>query len=183
MQLMPLDNFQDTTRIQRTSTCVSFSSTARITCTERRLVAKLGNFATLTLRLFLRLILFFRSMQQVVDTSKLTDSTETFIKRQSGFTFGFIITLSFSSAHSDYSRRLTNEFQEASTQNIRYIGGNPEYFSMENSSNWSRTIKDNPSLIQFELKEISELIEDERKRLDMHKAIIDYIESNAPPGK
>lgn len=54
---------------------------------------------------------------------------------------------------------------------------------MENSSNWSRTIKDNPSLIQFELKEISELIEDERKRLDMHKAIIDYIESNAPPGK
>jgi hypothetical protein len=121
------------------------------------------------------------SMQQVVDTSKLVDSTETFIKRQSGFTFGFIITLSFSSAHSDYSRRLTNEFKEASTQSIRYIGGNPEYFSMENSSDWSRTIKDSPSLIQFELKEISELIEDERKRLDMHKAIIDYIESSAPP--
>lgn len=122
-------------------------------------------------------------MQQVVDTSKLADSTETLIKRQSGFTFGFIITLSFTSAHSDYSRRLTNEFREASSHNIRYIGGNPEYFSMEQSSNWSRTIKDNPSLIQFELKEISELIDNERRRLDMHKAIVDYIESNAPPGK
>jgi hypothetical protein len=122
-------------------------------------------------------------MQQVIDTSKLSDSSETFIKRQSGFTFGFIITLSFSSAHSDYSRRLTNEFKEASTHSVRYIGGNPEYFSMEHSSNWSRTIKDNPSLIQFELKEISELIDNERKRLDMHKAIVDYIESSAPPGK
>jgi hypothetical protein len=121
------------------------------------------------------------SMQQVIDTSKLSDSSETFIKRQSGFTFGFIITLSFSSAHSDYSRRLTNEFKEASTHSVRYIGGNPEYFSMEHSSNWSRTIKDNPSLIQFELKEISELIDNERKRLDMHKAIVDYIESSAPP--
>ena len=122
-------------------------------------------------------------MQQTVNTSKMMESDETFIKKQSGFTFGFIITLSFSSAKSEYKRRLTNEFQEASNHNIRYIGGNPELFQLEESDEWSKSVKDNPTLITFELKELSEMIEDERKRADLHQAIVDYIEGNADTDK
>eukprot|EP00029_Vermamoeba_vermiformis_P005238 TRINITY_DN1758_c0_g1_i1.p1 TRINITY_DN1758_c0_g1~~TRINITY_DN1758_c0_g1_i1.p1 ORF type:complete len:1349 (+),score=412.75 TRINITY_DN1758_c0_g1_i1:87-4133(+) len=119
------------------------------------------------------------SMQQTVNTSKMMESDETYIKKQSGFTFGFIVTLSFSSASSEYKRRLTNEFVEASNHNIRYIGGHPELFQLQESDDWSKSVKDNPTLITFELKELSEMIEDERKRADLHQAIVDYIEGNA----
>jgi hypothetical protein len=51
-------------------------------------------------------------------------------------------------------------------------------FDIEESEQWAETIKDNPVMIDYELKEISELIADPVRRSDMHTAILDFMAKN-----
>jgi hypothetical protein len=53
-----------------------------------------------------------------------------------------------------------------------------ELFEIEQADQWAETIKDNPVMIDYELKEISELIADPIRRSDMHTAILDYMAKN-----
>ncbi len=53
-----------------------------------------------------------------------------------------------------------------------------ELFEIEQADQWANTITDNPVMIDYELKEISELITDPIRRSDMHTAILDYMAKN-----
>jgi hypothetical protein len=113
-----------------------------------------------------------------VDTSVLLDSSQTFVQKQTGFSFGFLISLSLTFAKADYESKLDIKFRAHSNKEIKFIGGTPELFEIEQADQWAETIKDNPVMIDYELKEISELIADPIRRSDMHTAILDYMAKN-----
>jgi hypothetical protein len=113
-----------------------------------------------------------------VDTSVLLDSSQTFVQKQTGFTFGFLISLSLTFAKADYESKLDIKFRASSNKEIKFIGGTPELYEIDQADQWAETIKDNPVMIDYELKEISELITDPVRRSDMHTAILDYMAKN-----
>ncbi len=65
------------------------------------------------------------SMTLDIDTSVLLDNTQTFVQKQTGFTFGFLISLSLTFAKADYESKLDITFKANSNKEIKFIGGTP----------------------------------------------------------
>jgi hypothetical protein len=104
-------------------------------------------------------------------------------REQAGFVFTFYITLSASFEHAQSEAAVDRAFLNSLTQSVRFIGGQPEKFNIEESEAWMRTIRENPTIIDMELESIGELLwkpdQQERKKW-FDAASADYMRTCTP---
>jgi hypothetical protein len=104
-------------------------------------------------------------------------------KKQSGIAFTFYITFSGSWEHAKSEAAVDRSFLNSLNQNVRFIGGRPDKFNVEQSEEWMRTIRQNPSIIDMELESISELLwkSDQAQRKSwFDAAAADYMRTCTP---
>eukprot|EP01122_Echinamoeba_exundans_P016130 TRINITY_DN8081_c0_g1_i1.p1 TRINITY_DN8081_c0_g1~~TRINITY_DN8081_c0_g1_i1.p1 ORF type:complete len:1342 (-),score=239.50 TRINITY_DN8081_c0_g1_i1:53-3901(-) len=104
-------------------------------------------------------------------------------REQAGFVFTFYITLSASFEHAQSEAAVDRAFMRSLTQSVRFIGGRPEKFNIDESEAWMRTIRENPTIVDMELESISELLwkpdQQERKKW-FDAASADYLRTCTP---
>ncbi|CAL1530299.1 unnamed protein product [Lymnaea stagnalis] len=76
------------------------------------------------------------------------------------------------------STTVDERFTSASTQSIRYYGGDTNLLTQNGIQQWQPTVARNPWLFSGELKPISDLITDETKNAGMIRAVENYVMRN-----
>jgi hypothetical protein len=104
-------------------------------------------------------------------------------KSQVGFTFTFYISFSGSYEKAWSEAAVDKAFMQSLNQYVRFIGGRPEMFNADNSENWMRTIRQNPTIIDMELESISELLwkpDQAQRKAWFDAAAADYMRTCTP---
>uniref|UniRef100_A0A2C9M066 MACPF domain-containing protein n=1 Tax=Biomphalaria glabrata TaxID=6526 RepID=A0A2C9M066_BIOGL len=73
------------------------------------------------------------------------------------------------------SLNIDEHFTNSSTQTVRYYGGNTNLLTQNGIEEWQNTVDNDPWLFSGELKPISSLITDERKKSSLDKAVENYV--------
>ncbi|KAK7003424.1 perivitellin-2 67 kDa subunit [Biomphalaria glabrata] len=73
------------------------------------------------------------------------------------------------------SLNIDEHFTNSSTQTVRYYGGNTNLLTQNGIEEWQNTVDNDPWLFSGELKPISSLITDERKKSSLAKAVENYV--------
>ncbi|CAL1538483.1 unnamed protein product [Lymnaea stagnalis] len=87
----------------------------------------------------------------------------------------FLKVISFHGGHVSGSTSVDKSFSSATTQSIRYYGGDTNLLTNNGIQQWQPTVDKDPWLFSGELKPISDLISDETKRISMVKAVDNYV--------
>lgn len=121
--------------------------------------------------------------QALYKTVNASSARYDFEKKQSGFAFTYYITISGSFEHSQSEAAVDRSFLNSLNQNVRFIGGRPDKFNVEQSEEWMRTIRESPAIVGMELESISELLW-KADQLDRKKwfdaAAADYMRTCTP---
>ncbi|KAK0049078.1 perivitellin-2 67 kDa subunit [Biomphalaria pfeifferi] len=73
------------------------------------------------------------------------------------------------------SLNIDEHFTSSSTQTVRYYGGNTNLLTQNRIEEWQNTVDNDPWLFSGDLKPISSLITDERKKSSLDKAVENYV--------